>query len=106
MNFFSMSLEILLIINVVIIVLGYIGFMKIEREVDRKTFKNYKELNDVKHELKNAVKRTELSLERRMEGEAVAVSEELREIKMRLLQIQDDIDRLVEDEEKKEDVDY
>ena len=46
MNFFSMSLEILLIINVVIIVLGYIGFMKIEREIDRETFKNYKELND------------------------------------------------------------
>ena len=100
MNFFSMSLEILLIINVVIIVLGYIGFMKIEREVDRKTFKNYKEINDAKQEVQNAIKRTELKLEQRIDNEADSISEELKEIKMRLFQIQDSIDRLVEDEEE------
>ncbi len=105
MNSFSMSLEILLIINVVIIVLGYIGYMKLEREVDRKTFKNYKELNDVKHELKNAVKRTELRLEQRMDYEAESTLEKLKEIKMSVFQIQDSLDRLVEDEEKKEDID-
>ena len=100
-----MSLEILLIINVVIIVLGYIGYMKIEREVDRKTFKNYKEINDAKHEVQNAIKRTELKLEQRMDNEADSISEELQTIKMSLFNIQDSIDRLVEDEEKKEDID-
>lgn len=41
-----MSLEILLIINVVIIVLGYIGYMKLEREVDRNV-KHYQTFGNV-----------------------------------------------------------